>query len=57
MIVAGDMFGAYSKPTYARRKQRFASEMDHPKIDFPSDGTIRAANQAAFATLWPALAQ
>jgi len=56
-IIAGDMCGAYSKPTYARRKQRFASEMDHPQIDFPSDETIRAANHAAFAALWPALAQ
>jgi len=56
-IVAGDLCGAYSKPTYARRKQRFASELDHPRIDFPSDETIRAANHAAFAALWPALAQ
>jgi hypothetical protein len=56
-IIAGDMCGAYSKPTYARRKQRFASEMDHPQIDFPSDETIRVANHAAFAALWPALAQ
>ena len=56
-IIAGDMCGAYSKPSYARRKQRFASEMDHPQIDFASDETIRAANHAAFAALWPALAQ
>jgi len=56
-IIAGDMCGAYSKPNYARRKQRFASEMDHPQIDFASDETIRAANHAAFAALWPALAQ
>ena len=56
-IIAGDMCGAYSKPTYARWKQRIASEMDHPQIDFPSDETIRAANHAAFAALWPALAQ
>jgi hypothetical protein len=31
--------------------------MDHPQIDFPADETIRATNQAAFAALWPALAQ
>jgi len=31
--------------------------MDHPQIDFPSDETIRVANHAAFAALWPALAQ
>ena len=34
-VVAGDMCGAYSVPTYARRKQRFVSEFDHPKFDFP----------------------
>jgi hypothetical protein len=56
-IVAGDMCGAYSRPIYARRKQRFASQMDHPKISLPSEETIRAVNQAAFTTLWPALAE
>ena len=56
-IVAGDMCGAYSRPIYARRKQRFASQMDHPKINLPSEETIRAVNHAAFTALWPTLAQ
>jgi arginase family enzyme len=56
-IVAGDMCGAYSAPTYARRKQRFASEMDHPKLTFPSPEAIYAINRRAFEALWPALTQ
>lgn len=54
-ILGGDMCGAYSPPAYARRKQRFASEMDHPKLDFPPVEKIRAVNQRAFEALWPAL--
>ena len=50
-VVAGDMCGAYSVPTYARRKQRFVSEFDHPKFDFPSADTIRAINRQAFEAL------
>ena len=56
-VVAGDMCGAYSVPSYARRKQRFASEIDHPKFNFPSPDTIRAINRRAFEALWPALTQ
>jgi len=51
------MCGAYSVPTYARRKQRFVSEFDHPKFDFPSANTIHAVNRQAFEALWPALTQ
>ena len=36
-IVAGDVCGAFSPPEYARRKQRFASEMDHPKLQPVAD--------------------
>lgn len=56
-IIAGDMCGAYSAPSYARRKQRFASEMDHPKFDLPAPDTVRMINGFAFEALWPALAQ
>ncbi len=31
-IVAGDICGAWSAPIFARRKQRFAAAMDHPKL-------------------------
>lgn len=31
-IGAGDICGAWSPAVYARRKQRFASEIDHPKL-------------------------
>ena len=47
-ILGGDMCGAFSPPAYARRKQRFASRMDHPKLNFPPAEKIRAVNQRAF---------
>jgi arginase family enzyme len=54
-IIGGDICGAYSKPKYARFKQRFAAEFDHPKILLPDDDKIRAINLAALEKLWPAL--
>ena len=56
-IVGGDICGAYSAPTYARRKQRFAAEFDHPKIQLPSEDKIRAINSATLTTLWLLLTQ
>jgi hypothetical protein len=35
-IIGGDICGAYSPPSYARFKQRFAAEFDHPKIELPA---------------------
>jgi arginase family enzyme len=56
-IIGGDLCGAYSPPRYARRKQRFAAEFDHPKIRLPDEDTIRATNLATLEKLWPLLAQ
>jgi arginase family enzyme len=56
-IVGGDICGAYSPPKYARRKQRFAAEFDHPKIRLPAGDKIRAINLATLEKLWPLLAQ
>lgn len=56
-IIAGDICGAFSTPSYARWKQRFASEMDHPKLMPPSPDEIQRTNFAALERLWPALAQ
>ncbi len=56
-IVGGDICGAYSKPKYARFKQRFAAEFDHPKIRLPDEGNIRATNLATLEKLWPLLTQ
>jgi hypothetical protein len=56
-IIAGDICGGFSEPAYARWKQRFASEMDHPKLSRPSPEQIRAVNLAALEKLWPLLAQ
>jgi hypothetical protein len=55
-IIGGDICGAYSEPKYARWKQRFASEWDHPKLDLPADDEIRKINFATLERLWPALA-
>lgn len=55
-IVAGDICGAYTEPRYARRKQRFASEMDHPKLTRPDLAECRRINSATIGALVPALA-
>ena len=54
-IVAGDICGAFSKPVYARWKQRFAAEFDHPKLSHPSPEEIRRTNVGTLEKLWPAL--
>lgn len=54
-IVAGDICGAYSKPHYARWKQRFAAEFDHPKLTLPEVDEIKQTNLRALEKLWPAL--
>jgi hypothetical protein len=56
-LIGGDICGGYSEPTYARWKQKFASEMDHPKLSRPSPEEIRRTNFAALERLWPVLAQ
>jgi arginase family enzyme len=56
-IVGGDLCGAFSPPLYARRKQRFAAEMDHPKLP-PRDLEAAARiNLRAFEALWPILSE
>ena len=54
-IVAGDICGAFSQPVYARWTQRFASEMDHPKVSRPGLEEARRINQAALNRLRPIL--
>lgn len=56
-IVGGDICGAYSAPRYARWKQKFAAEMDHPRLARPASEEASRINHAALATLWPALAE
>jgi arginase family enzyme len=56
-IIGGDICGAYSPPKYARWKQRFAGNFDHPKLNLPPADEIRRINSAAIAKLWPVLAQ
>ena len=52
-IVAGDVCGAFSRPVYARWKQRFASETDHPKLPRPNPQEIQRINLAALERVWP----
>lgn len=54
-IVAGDICGAFSQPAYARRKQRFAAEMDHPKLSQPNPEETRRTNFTTLEKLWPVL--
>jgi hypothetical protein len=54
-IVGGDVCGAYSPPKYARFKQRFAAEFDHPKVELPTHNRIQEINQTALEKLWPLL--
>lgn len=56
-IVGGDICGAFSPPEYARRKQRFAATIDHPKLPAPDLGMAAKTNLRAFNTLWPLLAE
>lgn len=56
-IAGGDICGAYSPPHYARWKQRFASEMDHPKLTLPEPSEVSQINSVAFARLWKFLAE
>jgi hypothetical protein len=54
-VIAGDLCGGYSEPKYARWKQRFAADFDHPKIPLPPPDQIRTLNFAALEKLWPSL--
>jgi arginase family enzyme len=56
-IMAGDICGAFSLPVYARAKQRFAAEMDHPKLPSTDLKEAREINVRAFQTLWPVLTE
>jgi arginase family enzyme len=56
-ILGGDICGAFSPPKYARLKQRFAAEIDHPKLPAPDLQKAARTNLRAFEALWPLLSQ
>ena len=56
-IVAGDICGAFSPPVYARRKQRFVAEMDHPQLPVGDLEAATKINLRAFEALWPLLSE
>ena len=56
-VIAGDICGAYSPPVYARRRQRFAAEWDHPRLPRRDVTAARTINTAAVEVIWPALSR
>ncbi len=54
-IGAGDICGAWSPPVYARWKQRFAAEMDHPKLPERDPLVVRQTNLLTLRKLLAAL--
>jgi len=56
-IIGGDICGAYSTPVYARWKQRFVANFDHPRMPAPDPAKSRATNLTALQSLWPALTE
>jgi arginase family enzyme len=56
-IIGGDICGAWSPSVFARWKQRFASEMDHPKLPARDPAVVRQTNLAVLQRLLPVLAQ
>jgi arginase family enzyme len=56
-IVGGDLCGAFSPPKYARRKQRFVAEWDHPKLATENLEEAQRVNSTALEKLWPILTE
>jgi arginase family enzyme len=56
-VVGGDICGAFSPPVYARLKQRFAAEMDHPKLPARDLEAAAKINLRTFDALWPLLSE
>jgi hypothetical protein len=56
-IGAGDICGAWSPAIYARRKQRFASQLDHPKLTPRDPAEMQQTNLATLQRLLPALTE
>jgi hypothetical protein len=54
-VVGADLCGAYSRPQYARWKQRLAGEFDRPKLPPPNLEEARTINVATLKKLWPLL--
>lgn len=54
-IIGGDLCGAASEPTYARRIQRFLANRDHPTKSPIPPGEAQERNLRAFSTIWLAL--
>lgn len=56
-VAGGDVCGPFSEPNYARWKQRFAAEWDHPKLKRPGPKESQAINLKTLARIWPLLAE
>ena len=51
-IIGGDLCGAWSKPAYARWRQRIEAELDHPKAAVAHDAASSARNQRSCEVIW-----
>ena len=54
-VIAGDLCGAWSEPSYARWFQRLAGNWDHPKLPAMDPARAAEVNRATLSTIWPAL--
>ena len=54
-IIGGDVCGAFSQPHYARWTQRIAANLDHPRMNGPTESEARARNLRTLEPIWKAL--
>ena len=54
-LIAADLCGARSPASYARFRQRFAANWDHPKIPAIDSDRAMTINRQALQIIWPAL--
>ena len=53
-VIGGDLCGAYSRPVYARWRQRIAGRFDHPRLPEMDEAQERERNFRTLRALWPA---
>lgn len=54
-IIGGDLCGAYSRPQFARWKQRIEATLDRPRLAEVNAAEASARNTRAFHKIWTAL--
>ena len=54
-IAGGDVCGAWSRPDYARWRQKIAATFDRPRLPEPDERHARELNVHSLRVIWPAL--